>query len=66
MKKRNIITLILTSLWAVLAGLNESGLLDVMPIENEKIAAFIKWVVAVIVVIVNAVMFKIPQTGKNN
>lgn len=58
MKKRNIITVILTALWAILSGLNESGLLDVMPIENEKLAQFIKWIVAVIVVVVNAVMFQ--------
>lgn len=58
MKKKNKIIAAITILWAVLSALNESGLLDVMPIDNETIAKWIKWGVAIVVVVVNAVSYR--------
>lgn len=56
MKNKAII--LVTSIWAVLSALNESGVLDLLPFEDENISKWIKWIVATIVVIVNAVYFK--------
>ena len=57
------LTLILTAIWAVLAGLNESGLIDALPIANEQIKDWVKWIVAVGVVIANT-FFTDPKEAK--
>lgn len=59
----NKLTLTLTSLWAVLAALNEAGVLDIIPLEGEA-AKWFKWAVAVVVVIAN--YFAKPSTNKNS
>lgn len=55
--KKNTLVLIVTSLWAVLSALNESGLMDLLPFDNESLNKWMKWVVAFIVVVVNAIYF---------
>lgn len=51
------IVLGLTGLWAILSALNESGLLDILPFENEDLAKWVKWAVATMVVVLNAIPF---------
>ena len=45
--------LALTTIWAIIAALNEAGLIDAIPIEDEQIRAWIKWITAVAVVLAN-------------
>jgi len=62
MKTKNKIVLLLTSLWGILAALQEAGVFDLMPFD-EEINKWVKWIVAVLVVVANATSFqKKPQT----
>lgn len=49
---KNKLILGATTIWAVLAALNEAGVLDVIPLSGEA-ARWFKWFVAVLVVYVN-------------
>ncbi len=61
MKTKLIITA--STLWVILAALNEAGLIDAIPIENENLKDWVKWIVAVILVIANMIWVK-PEVAK--
>ena len=54
---RNTIVMIVNTFWVILTALNESGVLDLIPLQNEVISAWIKWIVAFVLIISNAVYF---------
>lgn len=57
---KNKIMVFITSLWFVLSFVNESGILDIIPIENEDFSKWVKWGVAFIIMIANAIIY-IPK-----
>lgn len=46
------------TIWAILTALNESGVLDLLPFDDEKLSGWIKWIIAVILIIANAAYFQ--------
>ena len=57
MKQKAI--LFITFIWALVVSIHESGLIDLMPIENEKTANWIKVIVLFAVLVANAFNEKI-------
>lgn len=60
-KLKDNIALILTAVWGLLAALNEAGVFDLMPFDEET-NKWVKWVVAVVVVIINARSYRKPTS----
>lgn len=58
-KLKDNIAIILTAVWGLLAALNEAGVFDLMPFDEEA-NKWVKWVVAVVVVIINARSYRKP------
>ena len=58
MKTRDYIVAGATGIWAILVAINESGVLDIMPIEDEKVTGWIKFTVAIFVIAANALAYK--------
>ena len=51
---KNKIVLWLTGLWAALVAINEAGLFEIIPIDNEKIVGWIKFGISAGVIFLNA------------
>lgn len=65
MRKQNLFIVLVNAFWLVLSGLNESGLLDILPFEDESLNKWIKWIVAFVVMFVNAVFFNYKSNNKS-
>jgi len=61
MKTKIIIAL--STLWVLLSALTEVGLIDALPIENEAIKQWVKWIIAALLVVVNMFYVK-PEIAK--
>lgn len=59
---KNKLVLSGTVLWAILAALNEGGIIDIIPIENEKTVNWIKFIIAFLVIVGNAVYYAPNRT----
>lgn len=60
---KNKIVLSITGLWMFLATLQETGVLDLLPFQNENTNTWIKFIVAVLVALLNAKYFEPNRTG---
>lgn len=60
MKKKLMLSI--TAIWLLLSGLHESGLLDILPFDDENLNKWVKWLVAFIVVAGNVFSEKISLT----
>lgn len=55
---KNKMIMAVNTIWVVLTALNESGILELLPFENEKISGWIKWIIAFVLIIANAAYFQ--------
>lgn len=58
-KLKDNLALILTAVWGLLAALTEAGIFDLMPFDEET-NKWVKWAVAVVVVLINARSYRKP------
>lgn len=63
-KTKNKIMLTITAVWALLVAINEAGLVELMPLENEKLSDWIKFGVAFLITIGNMNIYN--RTGNED
>ena len=53
------IAIVITAIWGLMAALQEAGVFDLMPF-SEETNKWVKWVIAVVVVVINARSYRKP------